>query len=372
MQNAGCSGGTPASPESLRASDGLHSFCILHPALSAPASASPSKIPPVPPSPLERAIDQLFALPLSEFIAARNALAARLKKEGDAGASARVKGLARPSISAWAVNQVYWHDRDAYERLVAAGDALRTAQERMLTGRGADVREVMRARQEAARGVVERAMRFLRESGNAATDATRQRVAVTVDALAAYGSEPRGHAHGRLERDLDPPGFEALSFLGGIEPAPRSRPPAPTATSEAPKTPALRVIQGGAGARVSRKDGSPAAGRAREKAERAERERLARERREEEQRRKAALTAAQREVAAAERALERAAAAERGATALRHERARELEEGRRQLVRVEERLNAAESDLQAARTRREQAEQARAAAEQRRTALEDI
>jgi hypothetical protein len=338
--------------------------CILH-------CLSPSKIPPVPPSPLERAIDQLFALPLSEFIAARNALAARLKKEGDAGASTRVKGLARPSIPAWAVNQVYWHDRDAYQRLVAAGDALRTAQERMLTGRGADVREVMRARQEAARAVVDRAMRFLRESGNAATDTTRQRVAVTVDALAAYGSEPRGHAHGRLERDLDPPGFEALSFLGGIAPTTGSRPPAPTTTSEAPKAPTLRVIQGGAGARAPRKDESPAARRARGEAERAERERLARERREEEQRRKAALAAAQREVAAAERALERAAAAERSATALRHERARELEEVRRQLVRLEERLNATESDLQAARTRREQAEQARAAAEQRRTALEN-
>ena len=51
-------------------------------------------------------IDQLFALPLDEFTAARNELARRLKQDGDAEAAEGVRGLAKPTVAAWAVNQL--------------------------------------------------------------------------------------------------------------------------------------------------------------------------------------------------------------------------------------------------------------------------
>ena len=51
-------------------------------------------------------MDDLFALPPAEFIAARDALAKRLKADGDATRAAEVKALRRPSVAAWAVNQV--------------------------------------------------------------------------------------------------------------------------------------------------------------------------------------------------------------------------------------------------------------------------
>ena len=51
-------------------------------------------------------MDELFDLPPTEFIAARDALAKQLKADGDAGAAAEVKALRRPSVAAWAVNQV--------------------------------------------------------------------------------------------------------------------------------------------------------------------------------------------------------------------------------------------------------------------------
>ncbi len=55
------------------------------------------------PSVLEtRAEDELFRLPLSEFTAARNALAAKLKKDGDSAESDRIKALSKPPVSAWA------------------------------------------------------------------------------------------------------------------------------------------------------------------------------------------------------------------------------------------------------------------------------
>jgi hypothetical protein len=49
-------------------------------------------------------IDELYQLPLDEFTAARNALA---KSTGDAS----IKKLEKPSLSAWAVNQLFWHQR---------------------------------------------------------------------------------------------------------------------------------------------------------------------------------------------------------------------------------------------------------------------
>ena len=56
-------------------------------------------------------MDALFKLPLAEFTGARNDLAARLKREGRANDSNFVKALAKPSISAWAVNQLHWNHR---------------------------------------------------------------------------------------------------------------------------------------------------------------------------------------------------------------------------------------------------------------------
>jgi hypothetical protein len=50
--------------------------------------------------------DDLYALPLEEFTAARNELARSLKAAGDADEAARVKKLKKPPVSAWAVNQL--------------------------------------------------------------------------------------------------------------------------------------------------------------------------------------------------------------------------------------------------------------------------
>ena len=75
-------------------------------------------------SALEQKIDELYALPLAEFTAARNTLAKSLKGDD----AARVKRLEKPSIVAWSVNQLYWVERRTFERLMTAGKALRSAQ----------------------------------------------------------------------------------------------------------------------------------------------------------------------------------------------------------------------------------------------------
>lgn len=167
-----------------------------------------------PPARQDSPLDALYQAPLDQFIAARKALAASLKREGQLDASAAALKLTKPAPSAWAVNQVYWHDREIWNRLLSASDALRNIQERLLAGHAADSHDAVAKRQQAAHAVVERALAALRDAGNPVTDATRQRVAVTVDAIAAYGSHSSVYVPGRLADDLDPPGFAALATLG--------------------------------------------------------------------------------------------------------------------------------------------------------------
>src|SRR5882672_4387613 len=98
---------------------------------------------------LEDDVDALFRLPLAEFTSGRNTLAAQLKKAGRGDEKAEadlVKALVKPSISAWAVNQLYWNHREAFERLLESGARFHKAQSSRLAGKLADMRTALDAR----------------------------------------------------------------------------------------------------------------------------------------------------------------------------------------------------------------------------------
>src|SRR6201988_4236235 len=159
------------------------------------------------------AADELFRLPLSEFTSARNTLAAKLKKDGDPEESNRVKALAKPPVSAWVANQLYWKNRVAFERLLAAGDACGKAQAAQLAGKSADMRAPLDARRETLGELTKLAGNVLREAGHPASPDMMRRIMTTLEALATYGDHPGGPPMGRLTADVDPPGFEALAAL---------------------------------------------------------------------------------------------------------------------------------------------------------------
>jgi len=165
---------------------------------------------------LDDEIDDLFKLPVAEFTSARNALAARLKKEGRNNDAERVKLLAKPSVSAWAVNQLYWNHRDAFDQLIATGKSFRHGP----TSR----RESLDARRDALVQLSELATELLRDAGHNPSPDTIRRVTATLEALSAYALLPDGPTPGRLTNDVDPPSFESLASLmsGGrsVAPAP--------------------------------------------------------------------------------------------------------------------------------------------------------
>ena len=169
---------------------------------------------------LEDEIDELFKLPVAEFTSARNALAARLKKEGRPNDAERVKLLSKPSVSAWTVNQLYWEHRDAFDQLIATGKRFRHGR----AGKAANVRESLDARRDALVQLSDLATELLREAGHNPSQDTIRRVITTLEALSGYALLSDGPTPGRLTNDVDPPSFESLASLmssgRSIEPAP--------------------------------------------------------------------------------------------------------------------------------------------------------
>jgi len=198
---------------------------------------------------LDDDVDELFKVPLAEFTGNRNALAARLKKESRAEDAERVKALGKPSVSAWAVNQLYWNERDAFERLLEAGERLRHAQASQLAGKTSDIREPRDARRDALTELSRLAAALLTESGHNASPETMRRITTNLEAISAYAALPDSPPPGRLTEDIDPPGFEALAALmqGGIKsrPAPAAAIPfvKKKGTEEEDKTVAKRALQ---------------------------------------------------------------------------------------------------------------------------------
>src|SRR5215218_2203004 len=169
-------------------------------------------------STLEDDIDALFRLPLAEFTGERNALAARLKKEGRRNDADRVKLLGKPSISAWTVNQLYWDHREVFNQLMATGKRLRPAHKLRLAGKVAGMRDSLDARREVLVQLADLAAELLRDAGSNPSPDTLRRVTTTLEALSAYALLSDGPTPGRLTNDLDPPSFDSLaSLMSGAE-----------------------------------------------------------------------------------------------------------------------------------------------------------
>jgi hypothetical protein len=164
---------------------------------------------------VEREIDGLFDLPLDEFTAARNELAKRLKRDGDAEAAEQVRSLPKPSVAAWAVNQVARRDPEAVRSLLNVAARLRSAQERSLKGeRAADeLRAAQAEEREILRALTRSAEAALREAERPASGTTLERVSSLLRAAAVDEPGRSTLREGRLTGDVEISGFDAFAGL---------------------------------------------------------------------------------------------------------------------------------------------------------------
>lgn len=185
---------------------------------------------------LERELDVLFQAPFAEFVGTRNGLATRLKKEGRAAEAARVRGQAKPTYTAWLVNQLYWGARIDFDVFLKAADRVRAAEKSVIEGRKATSSSAQAAadRRAAIDTLVARATARAGEEGTPLSPALTERLRVTLDAIAAHGSAAARHARGRLQEDLDPPGFAAFAALVDSSAAPPRKIGAPATVLQMP------------------------------------------------------------------------------------------------------------------------------------------
>lgn len=247
--------------------------------------------------------NDLYGLPLERFTAERNALAKALRAEGRRDDAARVTAMRKPSVAAWAVNQLVCTQRREFANVLKAGDALQQAQSELVAGRGDS--STLRKASERERAVVDqlaqKAQGLLSAEGRELTRATLDRVAETLHAAALDEDARAQVADACLGEELRHVGLGADGAIGG---------------AAAPTRPRGRNRAAAAAKAASRPDA-------------AERKRAER------------LQAARKSEAEARRELERAS--------------RELENAERRRDRADESLQEAEASVSEARQRAKQA-----------------
>jgi hypothetical protein len=164
--------------------------------------------------PDERVAD-LYGLPAEDFTAARDALVKALKAEGDKAGAAEVKALRRPTVAAWAVNQVARDRPELVEAVAGSGARLAAAQQGLLGGKGRDeLKAAMAARREAVQAATKAAVALAGAGHRDAIHATFDAAATGEDAAAEVRA-------GRLAKELDPPSSFAL-FGDGVVATPEA------------------------------------------------------------------------------------------------------------------------------------------------------
>jgi hypothetical protein len=237
--------------------------------------------------------DDLYGLPLGEFTAARNALVKRLRSEGKREEAEQAGAARKPSVAAWAVNQLVRREAKSFEQLLSLGQELREAQSALVGGGEATgVLALSDRERRLVRELVEKAARVFEESGSRASETTLDEVSETLHAAALDEEAAAAVSGGRLVKERRAIGLG----LGAGAPAPRRAAPRKQAKPPARVVNARRRLDE---ARVEAKEARQAADAADRAFRRAEREAS--------QAARAAEQAAERERKAAE-ALERAEA----------------------------------------------------------------
>ncbi len=154
-------------------------------------------------------VDELYALPLEEFTAARNELVRQLQDAGDKGSAKEVRSFRKPTLAAWAVNQLAHRHPDELRKLMDLRD-------RLASGDASALRAASTERRKLVASLTDHARAILEESGHSPGSAT---LAGVSKSLLAGGTETERELilAGRLTRELAPSGFEGLSGVAGMQ-----------------------------------------------------------------------------------------------------------------------------------------------------------
>lgn len=294
----------------------------------------------------EAVLEPLFAVPPGEFVAARNRLAAELKKAGKKAEAEAIKGVGKPPVSVYALNQIARQHGDVLGAYLDAAAALADAQ----TAPGSDkaraaFKDALARQRDAESQVMALVPDVLAPAGLSASRAVLDRIAQDLRYGVLTNATRELLRQGRLLTDVDAPDFSELAAetFGGeapAAPAPRHLalvPPAKQETATAPAKNKAAINR----AREQVRQAAAALKKAETEANHAEKQlsirKLAHERTEKRRAELAdELRAAEAELDKAAAAHEEANAAHAEAESARATAAETLAEAQKELERVEE------------------------------------
>ncbi len=164
----------------------------------------------------ERAADELYALPLNEFTAARNARMSEARRAGDRALASSLKALRKPTVGAWLANLLTRQRTKDIDRLIALGAELRDGR------RGLDgdrIRRVSKERADTVSRLVRDASSLAARQGQAVSGAALAEVEATLDAAFADAASADALRAGRLTSALQYSGLGLVPDATSVRPA---------------------------------------------------------------------------------------------------------------------------------------------------------
>ena len=158
--------------------------------------------------PVTEVADKLYALTPAEFTAARDERAREARQAGQRDDAAAIKKLARPTTSAWLVNQLSREVPDQLGRLVEVAEALEEAQRTLAGDR---LRELSGQRRHVINDLLPQAADIARRAGQPASAVAIGEVRATLEAALADSSARAAVQSGRLTKPL------AYAGLGEVD-----------------------------------------------------------------------------------------------------------------------------------------------------------
>ena len=218
--------------------------------------------------PVTEVADELYALTPAEFTAARDERARMARQAGQRDDAAAIKKLARPTTSAWLVNQLSREAPDRLGRLVEVGEALEEAQRTLAGDR---LRELSGQRRNVINDLLPQAAEIASRAGQSASAVVMGEVRATLEAALADSAARAAVQSGRLTKPLAYAGLGEVDLTaalalpagkpaaGGEDRPGRTQKPAPGATSATEVTGKAPSRTGPSGAAAEAAEEGPAA-----------------------------------------------------------------------------------------------------------------
>lgn len=190
-------------------------------------------------SDLLRFADELYAVPLAEFTARRDARAKNLKAAGDADAAAAVKALRKPTLAAWVVDLLVRVEADQIAQVLDVGAALREAAAAMDAG---ELRALTRQRRQLTAALAGRARAAAAGVGVRLTDSVLDQVEATLTAAMLDAGCADAVRSGLLVTALASTGVEAADVAAAVAVPEALGFTASARAAEPPPRPELHVV----------------------------------------------------------------------------------------------------------------------------------